>query len=96
MPSIPFLDIHVSHTCNFQCQSCAHFSGGSRGLVDLNDAEAWMNAWRNRLQPGVFGLLGGEPTLHPQLIDFILLVIGVGASVVSKMILLQGTQRTQR
>jgi molybdenum cofactor biosynthesis enzyme MoaA len=68
MASIPFLEMHVSHACNFRCQSCSHFSGnGNRGLVSLEEAETWMRGWQNRLLPKVFGLLGGEPTLNPQL-----------------------------
>jgi hypothetical protein len=73
MNTIPFLDIHVSHVCNFRCHSCTHFAGGDQGLVSLNEAEAWMKKWQHRFQPEIFGMLGGEPTLHPQLCDFLVL-----------------------
>ena len=73
MQTIPFLDIRTSNACNFRCLNCTHFAGGEQGLVLLDEAEAWMQAWQHRLQPEIFGLLGGEPTLNPQLCDFLVL-----------------------
>ena len=74
MIEIANLEIHVAHGCNLTCASCAHYSNqGHRGVVALADAEAWMNHWRQRIEPRVFSLLGGEPTLHSQLTEFVAL-----------------------
>src|SRR5262245_44398582 len=35
-----------------------------------------MTLWSERLRPSHFRLLGGEPTLHPRLMDFIVLTRG--------------------
>jgi len=69
---IPNLEIHVSHSCNLACESCSHYSNqGHKGLLDLAEAERWMQAWSARLAPRTFTLLGGEPSIHPQLSEFI-------------------------
>lgn len=69
MIRIPYLDIHVTHDCNFQCKDCAHFSQhGFRGThIPLDTIESWYKDWYQRIEPGDFGLLGGEPFLHPNL-----------------------------
>ncbi len=72
MRSIEILEIHVAHGCNLSCESCSHFAGnGLQGLVSLEEAETWMSAWNRRLQPRFFGLLGGEPGLHPHLAQYV-------------------------
>ncbi len=72
MKSIPHLEIHVAHSCNLSCESCSHYSNqGHRGLVSLEDADRWMAAWSARLAPTAFSLLGGEPTIHPDLPEFV-------------------------
>ena len=71
MRDIPNLEFHVVHSCNFTCESCAHYSNhGHRGVVSLVEADRWMNFWNRRISPQTFSLLGGEPTIHPQLSEF--------------------------
>ena len=68
------LEIHVTHRCNLSCESCSHYSNhGHTSLLALDEAAEWMDAWHNRLNPQAFSLLGGEPTLHPQLGEFVVL-----------------------
>lgn len=72
MLHVEHLEIHVAHACNLACQSCSHYSDhGHKGVVSLEDAGRWMSAWSGRLRPGTFSLVGGEPTIHPQLTDFV-------------------------
>jgi hypothetical protein len=66
------LEIHVAHACNLKCQSCSHYSDqGHKGVVSLEDADRWMSAWNRRLQVRTFSLVGGEPTIHPELTEFV-------------------------
>lgn len=66
------LEIHVAHACNLRCESCSHYSDqGHKGIVPLDEARAWMSAWSGRIRPRIFSLVGGEPTLHPHLADFV-------------------------
>lgn len=66
------LEIHVAHSCNLVCESCSHYSNqGHKGLLSLADAERWMSLWSARLRPKTFSLLGGEPSIHPELAEFV-------------------------
>lgn len=70
--SIRNLEIHAAHACNLRCASRTHYSDhGHTGIVSLEDADAWMSAWDRRLAPQVFSVLGGEPTVHPHLAEFL-------------------------
>ena len=72
MPDIYNLEIHVAHACNLACESCSHYSNHAhKGLVSLEEAEAWMAPWGGRIAPKFFSLLGGEPTVHPELTQFV-------------------------
>lgn len=68
MKIIQNLEIHLAHGCNLACESCSHYSNqGHKGVLSLGEAEHWMNLWSQRLSPATFSLLGGEPTIHPDL-----------------------------
>ena len=72
MRRIPNLEIHVAHACNLACESCSHYSNhGHKGVIDLADAERWMAPWSGRILPAQFSLVGGEPTVHPELAAFV-------------------------
>ena len=69
------LELHVTHACNLYCESCSHYSNHHhRGQLDLPTADRWMSLWSGRVTPQRFTLLGGEPTLHRELPDFLPLV----------------------
>src|SRR5438876_4953488 len=64
----PFLYISVINSCNLRCQGCWVDVEADREMIDLNmlnrtitDAKDHGNAF--------FGILGGEPFMHPQLLD---------------------------
>jgi hypothetical protein len=72
--SIRNLEIHLAHSCNLTCESCSHYSNqGHKGIVSLEEAEQWMKLWNRRVSPSTFSLLGGEPTIHPELAEFVAL-----------------------
>lgn len=72
--SLARLELHVTHACNLACESCSHYSNhGHVGNLDLEQADRWMAAWSNRLAVEEFVLLGGEPTIHPGLSEFVTL-----------------------
>jgi organic radical activating enzyme len=67
-------DIHLSHACNFSCDSCSHYSQFHfSGNLSLEEAEAWYKKWSARIHPFKINLLGGEPALNPHLGEHILL-----------------------
>ncbi|ANI90713.1 radical SAM family protein [Arachidicoccus ginsenosidimutans] len=66
------LELHVSHACNLACESCSHYSNHNlKGSVTLEEADEWMSLWNDKVAPKQFSLLGGEPTINPQLLDII-------------------------
>lgn len=74
MKIIRNLEIHVVHSCNLTCEGCSHYSNqGHKGTVSLDEADRWMKSWNRRVCPQMFSLLGGEPTIHPHLPEFLAL-----------------------
>ncbi|HUT93880.1 MAG TPA: glycosyltransferase [Thermoguttaceae bacterium] len=66
------LEYHVTHACNMRCRSCTHFSNyGHQGHASPEQAEREFSLWSHRLRPKWFSLLGGEPTLNPDLCKII-------------------------
>ncbi len=64
----PFLYLSITNTCNLRCQGCWVDVTAARTDIDLDtlnrtiaDAKAHGNTF--------FGILGGEPFMHPQLLD---------------------------
>jgi MoaA/NifB/PqqE/SkfB family radical SAM enzyme len=66
----PFLYLSILNSCNLRCQGCWVDVEAERNQIDLatlnrtiNDAKEHGNAF--------FGLLGGEPFMHPDLLDLL-------------------------
>ncbi|MDE2020464.1 MAG: radical SAM protein [Patescibacteria group bacterium] len=67
-------DVHLSHACNFTCESCSHYSNYHfSGNLPLETAEAWYQKWALRLRPFRINLLGGEPAINPKLTEHVVL-----------------------
>lgn len=72
MTEIRNLEVHLVHGCNLACESCSHYSNqGHKGVLSLAEADRWMALWSSRIRPRTFSLLGGEPTIHPDLTGFV-------------------------
>jgi len=66
----PFLYISIINSCNLRCQGCWVKVDGPRQMIDadrmdkiINDAKEHGNSF--------FGILGGEPFMHPQLLEIL-------------------------
>jgi MoaA/NifB/PqqE/SkfB family radical SAM enzyme len=66
----PFLYLSIINSCNLRCQGCWVDVAGERTQIDLatlnrtiNDAKAHGNSF--------FGILGGEPFMHPEVLDLL-------------------------
>ena len=72
MRAIPNLEIHVAHACNLVCEGCSHYSNQNhKGMLSLAEADKWMRPWAGRLAPKMISLLGGEPTVNPELTGYL-------------------------
>ncbi len=66
----PFLYLSIVNSCNLRCQGCWVDVAAKQQVIDLeslnrtiNEAKAAGNSF--------FGILGGEPFMHPQLVDML-------------------------
>ena len=76
MLSLPQLEVHIAHGCNYGCKSCSHFSQfHHQGMLRRDTAYEWYKMWADRINPGRLSLLGGEPTLNKELIVHVLAAI---------------------
>lgn len=68
------IDIHLTDHCNLNCKGCTHFSPlAEKFFLDIDVFERDVKRY-SKLSKGKLGklfLLGGEPLLHPELIDFL-------------------------
>lgn len=68
----PFLYISVLNSCNLRCQGCWVDVDKPREAISLEELNKIVNEAKARGNV-FFGLLGGEPFMHPQLLDLLAL-----------------------
>lgn len=71
------VDYHITDKCNLKCVSCNHFcplvpdSVSHKSIEQIEKDLTALSKFRNYIR--MITLLGGEPTLHPQLEEIIIL-----------------------
>jgi hypothetical protein len=66
------LEVHLVDGCNLRCQGCNHFSDLTKlGIKSLDEMASQLEPWSRRIAIQELSLLGGEPTLNPDLIAII-------------------------
>lgn len=67
---IEHVDIYISNTCNLKCENCQSYSNHDhKGHYYFADAD-WKSL-ADKIEPGLYSILGGEPTLNPKLSEWI-------------------------
>src|ERR1041385_7862177 len=66
----PFLYISVINSCNLRCQGCWVDVAAPRDQIDLKEMNKLIDDAK-RHGNSFFGILGGEPFMHPQLLDIL-------------------------
>ena len=61
------LEMYLTKGCNLKCHYCSHFNPYRKGIVPTATLLENMETWSKKVSPKKFGLLGGEPLLHPEL-----------------------------
>lgn len=66
------LEINVAHHCNLSCRACSHLSPVfHRSLADPDEVHASLSILAKSYHAAGCKLLGGEPLLHPALLEII-------------------------
>lgn len=76
-PLVPVksLQIHATHACNLACEGCTSFSQYKvKGMLTPEVARDWMDRWKKKIIPTKVCVLGGEPTLNPDLCEILKIV----------------------
>lgn len=70
------LDVVIIRSCQLSCEGCCTFSNHKEinGLVDVNEYADSLKFWSKYIKAGKIHLFGGEPTMHPQLLEWVRLV----------------------
>src|SRR2546427_10647255 len=66
----PFLFISIINSCQLRCKGCWVDVSAKRQMIDLADLNRIVNDAKHHGN-SFFGLLGGEPFMHPQLLEFL-------------------------
>ena len=66
----PFLYVSIINSCNLRCQGCWVDVEAARDVIDL-DAMNKLIGDAKQHGNSFFGLLGGEPFMHPELLDIL-------------------------
>jgi len=65
----PIAWIEVTDICNIHCEGCyRQFMTGHKSLEQLKEEVLFFKRWRN---PDNFSIAGGEPLIHPQIIELV-------------------------
>lgn len=70
---IDCLDIVIARSCQLNCRGCITFSDHNlvKGYTRINDSLTWLEFWSKKLRPKTLHLFGGEPLMHPELLEWI-------------------------
>lgn len=72
-PYLSQVEIHIMDSCNLNCVGCTHFSNlfDRNEVYDFNQFSADLRMLSNRVLFSILYLLGGEPFLNPNLVDYL-------------------------
>lgn len=73
---VDYLDIVIIRSCQMSCAGCCTFSDHTEinGLVEPSDYKESIAFWSQIIKPKRLHLFGGEPTMHPRLIEWVRLL----------------------
>jgi organic radical activating enzyme len=73
--TFPRLDIMIAYSCNISCIGCISLSDRVRnGVAPITDITDWVKLWANYIEPETIVLFGGEPCIHPDLLEICSLI----------------------
>lgn len=71
---INYIETHLVDHCNLRCRGCSHFSGlAPEQYVSLSSFYNQMKRLSSITEVNTLRLMGGEPLLHPKMVDFFII-----------------------
>jgi hypothetical protein len=71
-PILPFCETMITYACNLSCVGCTNYSDyNTRGWVAWDQGQQWISDWLERVDIPDFGIIGGEPLMNPEVVDWI-------------------------
>ncbi len=80
------LEVHIAEHCNLRCRGCDAMSPyNERRFMPLEEVEAILARMAPLMRADIFKLMGGEPTLHPQIVEILAAVRRSGITAVIRL-----------
>jgi organic radical activating enzyme len=71
-PQLPFVETMITQVCNLSCAGCTNYSDlQHEGYVTWAQGKESIESWLDRVEILDFGILGGEPTINPEVSKWI-------------------------
>jgi hypothetical protein len=62
------IEIYITNECNLTCSKCNRYNNYDfQGHYSWKDSQEAINAWAKRITAPMITIIGGEPSLHPEL-----------------------------
>lgn len=72
MIPLEHVDVYINNVCNRTCEGCVTYSNFAfSGHYDFKNSKALLEGWSEKLDFGIVNVLGGEPLLHPELLNWV-------------------------
>lgn len=72
-PVLPFVETMITQACNLACHGCSNYSDLThQGYVTWKQGKRSLTNWLARVDIPDFGILGGEPLMHPRCEDWLI------------------------
>lgn len=66
------IEIYIINTCNLTCSNCNRFNNYDfQGHYNWEDSKEAIMAWSKRITAPIITLIGGEPSMHPHLDEWV-------------------------
>jgi hypothetical protein len=81
------IEIYITNECNLTCSNCNRYNNYNfQGHYHWQDSAEAINAWSKRITAPIITIIGGEPSLHPELEQW---VEGVASAWPDRPVLIQ-------
>ena len=71
-PYIPYFYVTLADHCNLNCKYCDHFSPlAEKRFIDIKKLRKDLKRFSSLVSIGNVGLMGGEPLLHPEIVQIL-------------------------